>query len=368
MIIPLRLYRYLARHVLLSFLTALGIIFSVVFILELLNVMKETSSSQSIGFPVIMQLTILKIPATLEQVSHFAVLIGGMISLVKLTKTSELIIARASGVSVWQFLLPGIVSIYLVGVFFTTVFNPISAAMLSRYEQLEARKIKGKTSTLSVSPSGLWLKQINTENPEKSEEIIHALRISQRDMLLYDVIVFMFDANGNFTKRVDAETAKLDGNKWIFKNLLITSPSSSSERMDMAELPTTFSLEQIQGSFASPDTLSFWKLGSFISTLESTGFSAIPHRMHWHWILSRSFMFCGMLLIAAVFSLRLIRGRSMGILVTCGILSGFVIYFLSNVIYALGLSGTLPVFLAAWAPAIITNFIGISALLHFEDG
>ena len=58
----------------------------------------------------------------------------------------------------------------------------------------------------------------------------------------------------------------------------------------------------------------------------------------------------------------------MGILVTCGILSGFVIYFLSNVIYALGLSGTLPVFLAAWAPAIITNFIGISALLHFEDG
>ena len=262
MIIPLRLYRYLARHVLLSFLTALGIIFSVVFILELLNVMKETSSSQSIGFPVIMQLTILKIPATLEQVSHFAVLIGGMISLVKLTKTSELIIARASGVSVWQFLLPGIVSIYLVGVFFTTVFNPISAAMLSRYEQLEARKIKGKTSTLSVSPSGLWLKQINTENPEKSEEIIHALRISQRDMLLYDVIVFMFDANGNFTKRVDAETAKLDGNKWIFKNLLITSPSSSSERMDMAELPTTFSLEQIQGSFAPRYTffLETWKL------------------------------------------------------------------------------------------------------------
>ena len=47
---------------------------------------------------------------------------------------------------------------------------------------------------------------------------------------------------------------------------------------------------------------------------------------------------------------------------------GLVLFVGENVLSALGRSGMVPVPLAAWAPAFIALAIGVSALLHLEDG
>jgi lipopolysaccharide export system permease protein len=49
-------------------------------------------------------------------------------------------------------------------------------------------------------------------------------------------------------------------------------------------------------------------------------------------------------------------------------LTAFLLYFLSSFVFALGLSGRIPVILAGWAPAGITSMLGIAMLLHLEDG
>ena len=49
-----------------------------------------------------------------------------------------------------------------------------------------------------------------------------------------------------------------------------------------------------------------------------------------------------MLLIGVTFSLRLVRRGGTGILVAGGLITGFAFYILSDVIFALGLSGRLP--------------------------
>jgi len=74
-------------------------------------------------------------------------------------------------------------------------------------------------------------------------------------------------------------------------------------------------------------------------------------------------------LVAAVFSLRPDM-RSGGIMMRLsgGVVAGFIFYFFSKVIYALGLSSTLPVGMAAWIPAIVTGLVGLGALFHLEDG
>ena len=50
------------------------------------------------------------------------------------------------------------------------------------------------------------------------------------------------------------------------------------------------------------------------------------------------------------------------------ILCGFILYFVTDVVYALGLSASLPVQLAAWAPAGVAALLGLSVLFHLEDG
>jgi lipopolysaccharide export system permease protein len=51
-----------------------------------------------------------------------------------------------------------------------------------------------------------------------------------------------------------------------------------------------------------------------------------------------------------------------------GVAAGFALYFFSDVVFALGLSATIPVSLAAWTPAGVSCLLGASLLLHLEDG
>jgi lipopolysaccharide export system permease protein len=115
--------------------------------------------------------------------------------------------------------------------------------------------------------------------------------------------------------------------------------------------------------------MSFWQLPAFIAFFEKAGFAAAKHRMYLQSLLASPLLYCAMVLIAAIFSLKP-NMRSGGLLrrVGGGVGSGFCIYFFSKIVYAFGLSSTLPQSLAAWSPAIVAGLIGMTGLFHLEDG
>ena len=56
--------------------------------------------------------------------------------------------------------------------------------------------------------------------------------------------------------------------------------------------------------------------------------------------------------------------RSIGAGVTCS----FLLYFLSDVIQAMGLSGNLPAIMAGWSPAALATMLALAMVFHLEDG
>ena len=359
---------YIARQFIIGVGLILAIVMAIVFLLDTIELLRRAADRETATFNIVIQLALLKLPEMIQKVFPFAILIGGILTLSRLTRSHELIVARSSGVSAWQFLTPVLTSAFLIGVFMITVFNPLSSVMLSRYEQLEAKYLKGRASMLAVSSSGLWLRQIDEINDRRNETIVHALRASQKDMQLFDVIIFMFGDNDIFKQRIDAKTALLEDGYWNLSDVLVTSPIAPAKNLPSARLKTNLTVNQIQNSFSSPETFSFWALPGFIETLEEAGFSALRHKLHWHSVLSLPLFLCSMVLISATFALRPPRLGKAGALVSFGVLTGFLIYFLSDIVHAVGLSGTLPVALAAWSPALISGLAGIAMLLHFEDG
>ena len=372
--LPLTLSLYVARNFMLAFAIAMLVILLITGMIELVELIRRVSHKEyEVPFRIVMEMALMKIPFTAEQVLPFAVLIGAMLSLSRLSKSSELIVARAAGISAWQFLTPAALSAMALGVFFVAVFNPISSAMISRYETLEGKYITNSPSILSVSPSGLWLRQVQT--PESNfngkpiyEYILHARRVSQDDMTMERVIIFLFGEHHQFIGRLDAPSAILQPGYWMVERPMMSAPGSLPATLPHYHLKTDLDINQIKESFSSPKTLSFWELPSFIGTLEKAGFSALRHRLHWHTLLATPFMLASMVLIGAIFSLRHHRRGKVGILIALGILSGFVVYFISNLVYALGFSGSLPVILAAWTPSLVAIMIGTTVLLHHEDG
>ncbi len=362
--LSLTLSAYIVRHFLAGIGLVLAALLGLLFLIDFVELLRRASGESAATFGVVLRMALLHQPAIAQKIIPFAVLFGGMLALARLTRSNELVVARAAGVSVWQFLLPGVALAVAIGGFAITVFNPFASATTWRYEQMDGKYLRDRPSLLAVSSSGLWLR----EGRDDGQSVVHAQHVSQPDMELRDVIMFIYEGADQFVRRIDGKTARLREGYWDLTDVLVSTPDRPSRYLPNYRLETGLTLDQIQESFAPPETMSFWELPGFIDSLEAAGFSALRHRLHWHSLLAVPLLLCAMVLIAATFSLRLPRRGGTGLLILGGVLAGFILYFVTDVLFALGLSAKIPVALAAWSPAGVFTLLGLAMLLHLEDG
>jgi lipopolysaccharide export system permease protein len=355
---------YISRQFLVCFVGVLLTLVLIVFLFDVIELLRRSAGRTNATVEVVFQLSLLKLPKLGQEMIPFVVLFSAMIAFWRLTRSHELTVVRAAGVSVWQFLFPVTATAVVIGALVLAVFNPVTAVFYSKYEQLEAQLFRGRASLMAVSPTGVWLRQAEGA----TNSVVHALRVATQELELYDVIIFTFEGQDKFVGRIDAASARLEPGYWRLRDAWVTGPERPARFEKEHRLPTEMTPERIQDGFASPDTISFWDLPAFIRTLETAGFSAVRHRLHWHRSIAGPLLLFAMVLIAATFSLRPPRRGGAVKMVIGGIGAGFALFFLSNLVAALGQSASIPVLLAAWAPAVVSTLLGVSMLLHLEDG
>jgi lipopolysaccharide export system permease protein len=371
--LPITLSRYIGKQLFLNCLMVLGVIMLVVGIGELVEMIRRSAGRDAMTLPIVLEMVLLKLPLTMERVLPFVMLIGGMLTYNKLSRSSELVVARAAGISAWQFLAPAVLVSAAIGVFFATVFNPLSAAMITRFERMEHKYISGSPSTLAISPSGLWLRHVepieqNIFEQPIEEYILHASRINHNDMRMMEVIIFLFGANDHFIGRIDAPQAMLKEGAWHIQDAIASRLGQMPRALPLIMLQTDLNIHQIKDNFASPKTMSFWQLPAFIDTLQKAGFPALRHQLYWLSLLALPLTLVAMLLIGSLFGRTHFRKGRQGLMLAGGVMAGFVLFFMSQLIHALGYAGNLPIALAAFLPPLIGTLIGLSAYLHVEDG
>jgi lipopolysaccharide export system permease protein len=356
---------YIARQFLLWCFVVFLTMATIVFLLDYVELIRRGGSHTEATLLVLLEMAALKQPYMWQQVMPFAILFGAMLAFWRMTRSNELVVARSTGVSVWQFLSPAVIGALGIGVVVVTVFNPIAAAMQLSYEKLENRVLKNGNEQLNLSHAGLWLRQ-SDEHGQPS--VIHAERLQPGGITLEDVLILFFDKNDRLTGRIDAKQARLETGHWRITNGTRWQPGKPQEPFTEITIATSMTASKIEQSFASPETMSFWDLPGFIALLQQSGFSTQRHRLEYNALLARPFLLAAMVLIAATFSLRMQRRGGATLMIIGGVISGFFLYFLSDVVFALGLSAKLPVALAAWTPTGISLIFGASMLLHMEDG
>jgi len=181
-------------------------------------------------------------------------------------------------------------------------------------------------------------------------------------------MVLLYKGQDRFSSRIDAKTAVLKKGYWELRDVSLFSPETGTTKLAVYRLKSDLTLNKIQESFSSPETISFWELPRFIRDLEAAGFSALNHKLRLYSLTAEPLLFGAMVLIAAVFSLRHNRRTSAFFAIGGGIITGFLLFFVSKLVLNFGGSGSLPVLLAAWIPAGASTMLGLTALLHLEDG
>jgi lipopolysaccharide export system permease protein len=359
------LFYYIARQ----FLGWCGGVFlallSIVFLLDYVELIRRSGSKPDATLLVLLEMALLKQPFMAQQIMPFVILFGTMLAFWRLTRSNELVVARAAGVSVWQFLAPPLSAAAVIGVLMVTIFNPIASVMQASYQRLDDRILRSNDEQMTLSRTGLWLRQSDNDG---NQSIVHADRYLADARALDGVTMLFIADDSKLARRIDARQAKLDAGEWQVTDGTLWRPSEPMQSFEHVSVPTNLTPVKIEDSFAAPETMSFWELPSFIRLLENSGFSALRHQLYFDALLARPLLFAAMVLIAASFSLRMQRRGGATMMIASGVAAGFALYFVSDVVFALGLSATIPVSLAAWAPAGVSCLLGISLLLHLEDG
>lgn len=363
---PQTMSAYLARLYTLNFVLILSLLLGIVYLFDTVELLRRASGRGDMGLSLILGMGLLKLPEVGQIILPFAILFSAIFTFWLLSRRHELVVVRASGFSIWQFLAPVMGVAALIGVLQCVVINPVGAALLGKYETLESTWLDEDRSLVTLFDEGLWLRQFEADH--QGYIILHADRIALPEWEMRGVVALFFDAQDRFVKRIDAGTALLNHGEWQFNGALIHQPQGPVESRPSLTLPTDLTTGDIEDSFSSPMAQSFWRLPHYISTLSETGFDTTGLKIHFQSLLAQPVLFMAMVLLAATVSLRPPRFQRTFELIITGVLIGFLVFFLSSFLQALGASQQIPVLLAAWAPALVTLLLGLAMMLSLEDG
>jgi len=358
------LSRYLISHFMRMFLMIMTGLMAIVYLFDTLELLRRASKRDDIGIGIVLEMGLYKLPEMAQILLPFAVLFSAMACFWFLARRQELTAMRAAGFSAWQFVAPLVMTAIFIGLVHIMVLHPVSASMVHKFQNLEAEYLGQHKKLVTVSQQGLWLREADPDG----EVIIHADSVKIKDWSLNGIMVLFFDEVGNHTRRLDAETVQLQPGRWLFHNAIIRDTNNPPVKEATYTLSTDLTLQDIQESFSDPETISFWKLPAFIRTLSDTGLETTSMEVYYQGLLAQPLLLAAMILLAATVSLRPPRFQRALFMVVTGVGAGFVVFFMSSFLRALGGSHQLPVLLAAWSTAIIVMLGSITWLLNTEDG
>ncbi len=372
---------YVARGFLGATLVMLAALTGLVALFDFIELLRRAASRPEVSFGIPATIAALRLPFVALQILPFAILLGGIIAFWRLTRSSELIVARAAGVSAWGFLTgPALVAL-LLGAAAVTGLSPLSSMMLARAERMDQTFLRTGGGLSALAGGRLWLRQADREEEAGGVAILAgrpaALRPADPRQAagagpprfeLHGVTVWRLSAEDLPLGRIEAPRARLEDGFWVLEDAIRFGPDRRAGPPERISLPTELTAGRIEDSFASPETLGFWSLPGFIEVLEQAGFSAVRHRIQYHSLLAMPLLTLSMALLAAGFSMRHNRRGGVAQMIAAGIAAGFALFVVDRVSNEFGEAGSLPVVLAAWAPTVAGLLLALALLLHLEDG
>ena len=363
-----RLQIYVLTRTLAGLATAAAVIASVVMLICFVELSRAYGGRGEVGFVRLVELMLLQAPSIILLLLPFIFLFGTMAAFVTLNRRSELIAMRAAGVSAWRFIFPAAGVAFLIGIVDVTLLNPVAADLNGRYEDAKAAIEEGQSGRYVVP--AVWLRQ----GDEHTQIVIHAEGHDIRDgsVDLQHVSIFLQNVAPSgalqFSQRIEAADARLEPGFWRLSDVREATPGAGSVHSETLSIPSSLNRRTAMEKFAARDTIGFWRLPEIIQRAESAGFSSAPYRLRYQELLATPVLFAGMSVLAAAFSLRLMRLGGLAGLAGAGVGLGFAIFFFDRLCGALGGAEVVPPLIAGWTPSVIALLAGFTLLCYTEDG
>ena len=267
---PRTLGRYIASRFLLGIVVTFLLCSVLIFLIDFVELLRQSGKYGEVSLLTLAFIALLRLPAYAEYLISFAVLVGSIATLLQLSRRSELVVMRAGGMSVWQFLRPGILVALFVGALTAMVFNPLAAAGRTAAENSLCRGF-----WQGSQPLKLTLRHLLAASGRGRRPVGDQRRASlQPGLTLTGVTAFVFSPDGHFVERVDGARADLRDGFWEIRDAWVVRLGREPEKFDTYLLSTYLTPERVTDALGSLLSVSFWELPALIEVAEKAKLSS----------------------------------------------------------------------------------------------
>lgn len=337
--------RYIGKNVLFIVILAAIVLTTLTGIISLIDQTRHLGRG-NIDFLFLLWYIVLRMPSDFVMMFPVAVLLGGVIGLGLMAKSSELVIMQASGMSRAGIIIRACKTVIPL-VILVSFLDQTVVPRISQYaeSQFNYHLSEGRVSRTS---SGVWLREGNS---------FISIRLVLSDNTIHHITRYEFDGT-NLNSVTYAESGSYDNGKWdmrnvkhtIFEDKKITNVTVPLEKWELYLNPERLEIFGINTS-----ALNVPELLDYIHYLDSNNIDSSRYKITLYKKFVQPISMMVMLLLGAANIFGSLRSINMSIRVVSGLFIGFLFYMatevMPNFILVIGVS---PIIGVCIPPALFT--------------
>jgi lipopolysaccharide export system permease protein len=302
------------------------------------------------------------IPAMAASSLPIAALIAALLSLGNLSRHNEIIAMRAGGMSLAAIIAPVIFGGLLVSCFAFVNNEFIMPVYTARANHIKNVEIEKKPQPVVFQQRKLWLR-----GPDNSIANIDLVSPDRNEML--GINIYKMTSTYTVRERITAESLLWENGAWRIKNgrkFTITGVGIEARPADGEIFNLVGSPSDLGMIAKTSEEMSFAELWDYVHRLKMSGYKAAKHEVELHSKLAFPLSSLLMVLIATPLSLQKVRSGGFGKGIALAVLIAFIYWALLSIGSALGRSGVLPPFEAAWLANVLFAAASVYILFRMQ--
>ena len=351
--------KFLSKIFLNSFFYVSLIMFSLIFILNLLSELDFFKDIEVDNFFPI-YLSLLNSPTFIFEMFPFIFLISTQLFFITLFNNNQLSIFKYTGLKNSNILLIISLMSFFLGILIITFFYSFSSSLKNFYLDLKTNYTKDGKYLAVITKNGLWIKDVL----DNKILIINSVRIDQN----YLIDAYISEFNNNFEIKRNIVSPKIDisNKKWVIYNAEVFD-KNKKQKLKTLEINTNFDYLIIQNLFSNLSSLSIVELFQLRDNYKSLNYSITEIDIQLLKLISFPIYLVLMTVLSSVIMLSTKELKSSILKISIGLFFSVVIYYFFNFFNVLGKTEKINIFSSVLIPLILLTTINSIIMRKFNE-
>ncbi len=307
-------------------------------------------------------LSFLKYPSILNEIIPFVTIISISFLIRNLINNNELVSMRNLGYSIFDIFLPIAISVFIMGLFFLILINPLSVMMASKYDnKIDKRDVN--LYSIKISNNEMWIKN---EIDNQNSSFINIKNINLQDMNAKDIKILLISDQSN--KFILAENGEFRENIFSLKNVKYYNfLDEYFNNLENLELEINFNKENILNSISKYKLVPFYKYINHTQTLNKFNLYSKEIGLYYLSEILKPIFIVVLAFVIVGFTSKFQRNENFFKVLFIAISVGFLIFLLKEIISKLTISLSMNIYLSCLIIFLIPLFIGLYQVIKIEN-